>query len=91
MNKDPVELVAARIRDGVLPATHAFRTWGGLSAGSRCVLCEQRLEIGECEIEVEWTDSRGHLRAILHPKCLTFLMDALPAPIVSEAQALTGT
>ena len=91
MHHDLVALIAARTRDGELPATHAFRTWGGLSAGSRCVLCEQRLEIGDCEIEIEWSDSRSRRKAILHPSCLTAWMDALPGPATPELQTLTGT
>jgi hypothetical protein len=42
-----------RIEQGLLPSAGPSRTWGGKGTGQLCALCDQPIQPGDVELEVE--------------------------------------
>ena len=60
-----VELARGRIASGALPASVPERTFGGISAGGQCAVCEAAIPSKTLEIEV--ASSQGAF--VMHPTC----------------------
>ena len=58
------------IVEGRMPDRRQTHTWGGLSAGLPCPVCEKTITDDDVEVEMEF-DGRAHLHYHLHFRCFT--------------------
>ena len=58
-----------RIREGRLPATTHYRTWGGRGSNEPCALCDVVIRSDEVEYEIETLDAPGRRQYRFHFLC----------------------
>jgi hypothetical protein len=67
------EKILAKLLSGELPMRRPSRTWGGPSEGDVCAACDEAIEKGTVEIEVDSADDRTRF---YHVSCYG-LLDAM--------------
>jgi hypothetical protein len=62
-------IASERVRNGTLPASTQFRTFGGRGSGASCAMCGDDVPDSAMEIEVEYrTDTKAEA-LIMHVAC----------------------
>jgi hypothetical protein len=76
------EKIWAKLLSGELPAGRPATTWGGPSRGTVCAACDEAIDRGMAEIEVDSVDDR---QRFYHIGCYGVL-DAIRQRIAREAR-----
>jgi len=74
-----------RVRDGTLPTSAEFRTFGGCGSGVACAMCGHAIPPSKMEIEVEFGSTvRVQTLIIMHVECYYAWFGALRGVAVSR-------
>ena len=68
IEQDLEQRAQQRIREGQLPCTRNYRTWGGRGSNEPCALCDMIIRSDEVEYEIETLDA-GHRQYHFHFLC----------------------
>jgi hypothetical protein len=69
IEQDLEQRAQERIREGHLPCTTHFRTWGGRGSNEPCALCDVVIRSDEVEYEIETLDAPGVRQYHFHFLC----------------------